>query len=158
MLLLSSIFLYIDEYNSLFEEYFDRAPSFKGAFHVLNNHIFGIGNGGYTNYVNDNIIFLTDTFRRNGYWTAAESDIVYYIASWGVLSLVFILLSIYIVFMTTFLLVHNGHLLKEIDKIIITTTSILILMGISQDYAFQIVWFIYVGFSLGIIDRIYDKI
>ena len=83
---------------STIKMYYNRLPSLLFAISFLKNNIFGIGNGGYHIYVSEMQDILTYKFSSDSklFWLAPESDIVYFISSFGILSLVFLLLFTYL--------------------------------------------------------------
>ena len=148
-----------DAVATLLQNYYDRWSSVMAAISMLPENILGVGNGGYPIYIQENNEMLLYKFgsesmiRKDQFWIAPESDIAYFIGSWGVLSLVFFLLVGYIAYMAIRLLNDVQVKLYSVEKVILGYTSVLIIMGISQDNAGSILWWVYLGAALGVIER-----
>lgn len=140
-------------------ELYDRWNSLLAAVNAAIDNPLGLGNGGYHVYVeryNDVLVanFGSEKMLKTGaFWQAPESDLVYFIASWGVLSLVFFSIMGYVIYMSIRLIRRRGSRVAPIEKMILAFTSVLFLMGISQDNAGGLLWWIYFGASMGIIER-----
>ena len=154
-------FVYFDDFIIFLELFYDRLPSVKFAFDQLNS--FGVGNGGYHFYVAEFGDKLFDKYAtglmlsHGGFWVAPESDLAYFMASFGFLSAVFFLLYLYII-------KYGFHALKyykirgyRIFSFIILYFIALILMGISEDYAGTAGWWVYFSASIGLIVRSKSK-
>ena len=136
---------------------YDRLPSLKFAFGYTFEHIFGLGNGGYHTYVgtnNDKVVsdYGSDRMLMSGnFWIAPESDLVYFVASWGILSFFFFYLF-YLIINKSANIFHSQNIkTTTIEKFLLIMASTIIFMGISEDFAGKLDWFIFLSFGLGII-------
>lgn len=138
---------------------YDRWNSLLFAIDAAFKNPFGLGNGGYHVFVeryNDLIVssFGSERMRERGaFWLAPESDLVYFIASWGVFSLFFFSIMGYVIYMSIRLIRRHGRMMSPIEKLILAFTSTLFLMGVSQDNAGGLLWWVYFGAAMGIIER-----
>lgn len=147
---------YYSETMVFVEEYYDRIYSLRFALYTLRNTIFGLGNGGYSAYVDSSVDVLSmfgsdKMLASDSFWLAPESDLVYFIASWGVLCLPFFAMFLYA-------LNKGGSLchlrsVYPIEKIWILLSWMMIFMGISQDNAGGLVWWIFMSFGFGVLFR-----
>ena len=148
-------YMYSTEILDLVQKAYDRFSSLQFALSTLLSNPFGLGNGGYQLFVENNndvlvALFGSEMIVKNGlFWAAPESDLVYFIASWGVLSIVFF------GFFTYFLL-RSGNLLRSrdsflpIEKTFILMSWMMIFMGISQDNAGGLIWWVYMAAGYGV--------
>ncbi len=150
--------IYSDDLMILIELFYDRLPSVKFGFDQLSS--FGVGNGGYHFYAAEFSDALFNKYAsgimllHGGFWVAPESDLAYFMASFGFLSIVFLMLYLYII--------NNG--LKAIDYykirgyrifvVILLYFILLIFEGISEDYAGHAGWWIYLSASIGLVSRL----
>ena len=114
VLLFSPFLLYvIDNWQSLVSfvaSMYDRWNSLLFALDTLVKFPLGLGNGGYHLFVEKNNDLIVSLFgsklmtERGLFWQAPESDLVYFIASWGFLSLVFFLIVMYVIYFSVALL------------------------------------------------------
>ena len=151
-------FYYQDEIMMIIALLYDRLPSVQFAVSSMTEHIFGIGMGAYHIYVREHNerllnLFGSDTMiEREVFWDAPESDIVYFIASWGILAVFFFCFLVKICFDST-KVIHWSDNIFPIEKAFLITAIGLIFMGISQDFAGKLQWCIYVPLAIGIILR-----
>lgn len=137
---------------------YDRLPSLQFAFDAATQNLFGLGNGGYAIFVEENnerllAQFGSDLMERHGvFWKAPESDLVYFIASWGILSIIFFSFLGFLIFRAVTLFHHNKSL-YPIERLILLCTVLLILTGFSNDNAGKLTWWIYVSSLFGVILR-----
>ena len=137
---------------------YDRLPSLKFAWSAMTENIFGLGNGGYHIYVekhNSEIVALFGSEKMieiNGFWGAPESDLVYFIASWGILSVFFFLYFVYVLIKGVDLF-HNNKKLLPIEKAMLLMMFSFIFSGISQDNAGSLVWWVYMAAGSGVVLR-----
>jgi hypothetical protein len=132
--------------------YDTRLPSLMYALDVLKNTPFGLGNGGYQIVVdafNLDILAQFGTSGMTSFWLAPESDLVYFIASFGVLSLVFF--GFY-----AFLLIKGVGVLRSItwhpfEKFLLLGCISFIFSGISQDNAGKLIWWLYMAAGFAVI-------
>lgn len=138
---------------------YDRWGSLLFAIDTAFKNPFGLGNGGYHVFVeryNDLIVSRFGSERmleRGEFWLAPESDLVYFIASWGVLSCPFFSLMGYVIYMSVRLIRKHGGMILPVEKLILAFTAVLFIMGISQDNAGGLLWWVYFGAAMGIIER-----
>jgi hypothetical protein len=133
-------------------KYNDRLPSLLYALDVLKNTPFGLGNGGYHIVVDAFNLDILAQFGASGmtsFWLAPESDLVYFIASFGVLSLVFF--GFY-----AFLLIKGVGVLRSItshpfEKFLLLGCISFIFSGISQDNAGGLIWWLYMAAGFAVI-------
>lgn len=139
-------------------ELFDRLPSLLFAWSAMTENLFGIGNGAYHLYVqehNDMLVsqFGSDRMEEKGlFWLAPESDLVYFIASWGVLSIVFYSLFIYMIIKCINYYHHSEDSLP-IEKMFYIIVVVFLAMGISQDNAGGLTWWLFMATGVGFILR-----
>jgi hypothetical protein len=148
---------YFSEFITFLELFYDRLPSVMFAFDQINS--FGLGNGGYHLYVakyGNELFYKYATgvmLLNGGFWVAPESDLAYFMASFGFLSVVFFLLYLYIIknglYAIKFYKTNGYRLLSFVIMYFIA----LILMGISEDYAGTAGWWVYFSASIGLIVR-----
>lgn len=137
---------------------YDRFPALQFAINSMTQNVFGLGNGAYTVYVtenNDRLLaqFGSDLMERHGlFWKAPESDLVYFIASWGVLSVVFFAFLGFLVYKASNLY-HFNVFLFPVERYILVFTVLLIFMGISEDNAGELTWWIFISSIFGVILR-----
>lgn len=139
---------------------YNRLPAIHFSIDILKDNIFGLGNGGYSIFVdkyNNDILYLygNDAMieNRKSFWIAPESDIAYFFGSWGILSIPFFLALIWIIKHAFKAIMVFKNDLFEIEKVILTFSVIFILMGFSQDNAGSLSWWVYLGASFGIIQK-----
>lgn len=129
----------------------------------MTQNIFGLGNGAYTIYVeanNDQLLeqFGSELMEQHGlFWKAPESDLVYFIASWGILSVVFFGFLGYLVVYAV-KLYHFHPSLFPLERHLVIFTVLLIFMGISEDNAGELTWWIFVSSLFGVILRRKDEL
>ena len=88
------------------------------------------------------------------FWLAPESDLVYLIASWGLLSLFFFYV-IFFAISSSFKLFPSIPLGSNIyNKFILLSGTVILLMGISQDNMTYLTWWFYFGATLGTIEHL----
>jgi hypothetical protein len=151
-------FLNIDTTISIVDNNYDRFPSLKFAWSVLEDNFFGLGNGAYQWYVENNNDLLVSKFGgyyniyTNIFWPAPESDLVYFIASWGWLSAVFFIFYFMAILAGSKLLKFN-YGLNNLERYFLFMMLALIFMGISEDNAGKLVWWIFMAVGSGIIIR-----
>ena len=127
--------------------------------YALDLNIFGVGNGGFTIFVNENESFLLNNFgsekmiAQQSFPNSPESDLVFFISSWGILSFFFFYIILRIIIKSFNLILNYSENVTCVEKLIIASTIILFFMGISEDYNSLVIWWIFAGSSLGIIDR-----
>jgi len=135
---------------------YDRHNSVSFALDVGSRHLMGIGNGAYSIYVaknNSSILSRHGSMQmitEKAFWGAPESDISYYIASWGILSIFFFIFSSWLIYCCIRLISSRARSLFAVEKLILTTASLLLLMGIFQDIAGSLIWWTYTSAALGI--------
>lgn len=147
-------FLIILSYDFLFSTikmYYNRLPSLLFAISFLKNNIFGIGNGGYHIYVSEMQDILTYKFSSDSklFWLAPESDIVYFISSFGILSLVFLLLFTYL-FINFFKIYKKGKKVDYTVKYLVLLSMSILFSGISQDFAYSLIWWVLFALGFGV--------
>ena len=143
---------------NIVEDYYDRLPSLKFAWSAMTENIFGLGNGGYHIYVEKygaEILALFGSkamIELNGFWLAPESDLVYFIASWGIMSSFFFLYFVFLLIKGVDLF-HNNKLLLPIEKSLILVMFSFVFSGISQDNAGSLIWWTYIAAGSGVLLR-----
>lgn len=166
LLALSVILLVIQYWTEVMlvvEIAYDRLPALQFAIHMMTQNFFGLGNGAYTIYVeanNDQLLsqFGSELMERHGlFWKAPESDLVYFIASWGVKSIFFFGFLGYLVVHAVRLFHRHGSL-YPLEKHILVFTVLLIFMGISEDNAGELTWWIFISALFGVILRRKDEV
>lgn len=140
-------------------EVYDRWHSVLFAIDTAFENPFGLGNGGYHVFVEKNNDVIVSRFgsermlETGSFWLAPESDLAYFFASWGVFSLLFFSIMGYVIYMSVRLIGRHGGMIYPVEKLILAFAAILLIMGISQDNAGGILWWIYFGAAMGIIER-----
>ncbi len=161
LIALMVILLVIQYSNELFliiELSYDRLPALRVSVDAMTQNIFGLGNGAYTIYVLENNDMLLATFgselmeRHGHFWRAPESDIVYFIASFGVFSIVFFAFLGYLIVKGIHLVYHNDSI-YPVERALVIHSLIMIFYGISSDYAGKLTWWIFISLLFGIILR-----
>lgn len=149
----------IFDYNSVSAAYsnlYDRHNSVSFALDVASRHLMGIGNGAYSIYVAKNNSSILSShgsmqmIKEGAFWGAPESDISYYIASWGILSIFFFIFSSWLIYCCIRLVSSRAKSLFAVERLIMTTASLLLLMGIFQDIAGSLIWWTFTSAALGI--------
>jgi hypothetical protein len=135
---------------------YNRLPSLMFALETSRRHPWGVGNGGYTPYVLSQANLLVSEYAVREYGLvrfppAPESDIVYFIASFGLLSPVFFVFCGYIL-SSGLRLVQRCHV-SRFEVFLLAFAAIMILGGVSQDFAGKLTWWTYLGAATGIIFR-----
>jgi hypothetical protein len=157
------IYQYWTEVMLVVEIAYDRLPALQFAVNSMTQNLFGLGNGAYTVYVeanNDRLLaqFGSDLMEQHGlFWKAPESDLVYFIASWGILSVFFFGFLGYLV-VNAVKLYHFHPSLYPIERHLVVFAVLLIFMGISEDNAGELTWWIFVSSLFGVILRRKDEI
>jgi len=133
---------------------YDRIPSVVFSFEYLQENIFGIGNGGYHIYVIQHQQELFARYqeymtRQNHFYVAPETDIAYFVGSFGLLSLAFFSIYLYILFKGKKIITKLN--IANFEKYLILYMVYLIFAGIAQDNAVSLVWWIYLSASFGVI-------
>lgn len=142
----------------LLEFGFDRLPSIRFAWFAMTERWFGLGNGGYHLYVEQNHQSLVGLFgtermlEAKRFWEAPESDVVYFLASWGVLSIPFFGYFVWSLHRGAKLLTSKREL-WPIERASICAMAFMIFVGISQDNAGELIWWTFMGAGLGVILR-----
>jgi hypothetical protein len=134
----------------LFDYANNRMVGFMLAWDLINDSIFGIGNGGYHVYVLSHPELSTIYPDVNGFPVAPESDVTYFLASWGVLAGFFIVFYWFILKRGASVL-HFSKKILPIEKVFIYMSWLLIFMGLGEDNAGEIIWFIFLALSFGVI-------
>jgi hypothetical protein len=88
-----------------------------------------------------------------GFWVAPESDIAYFTASFGFLSVVFFMLYLYIIKNGLYAINYYKARGDRIFVLILLYFILLIVEGISEDYAGHAGWWIYLAASIGLLSR-----
>ncbi len=160
ILVLVAITFFTSDLLHFLDVAYDRFSSLKFAFSTLSTMPFGLGNGGYSIFVEKNNELLMKMFanelmiRRGIFWVSPESDLVYFIASWGVLSLIFFSMFVYLLLRGGLVLRTRNHLvLLPIEKILIVMSWLMIFMGISQDNAGKLLWWVFMSTGYGVLLR-----
>jgi hypothetical protein len=157
---LVTFFIYLGNTENILkiiEDNYDRLPSLKFAWSVMTDNIFGLGNGGYHIYIEKYETQILAMFgsekmiELNGFWLAPESDLVYFIASWGILSVLFFIYFIFVLIKGSDF-IHSNKLLP-IEKGILMVTFSTIFAGISQDNAGGLLWWSYMAAGSGVLLR-----
>lgn len=152
------LYIYWSEIVDVIILLYDRFPALNFAVNAMTENVFGIGNGAYTIYVlenNDRLLaqFGSELMERHGlFWKAPESDLVYFIASWGILSIFFFAFLGFLIFRAA-KLYHFEPSLFPIEKFVLVFTVLLVFMGISEDNAGELTWWVFVSSLFGIIQR-----
>jgi hypothetical protein len=138
-------------------EYYDRGPSMYFAFHSMTENIFGYGNGGYhiaAEQFGGEIHTSTPSnalLRHGAGWPSPESSIVYFIGSFGVLSIpIFFFLLVYFVLGLRCLRIYN---LTNIEKFILYSNFITLISGFGNYNASGALWWAFLGAGWGVILR-----
>ena len=141
----------------LVAKHFDRLPSYRLALDILmNNNPFGLGNGGYHIFVE---AFNSSIFSKFGkeymmgakFWTGPESDMVYFIASFGILSFVFFGFYVYLLIKSMDILRSNKVLF--IERFLSVMCVLFIFTGISSYNAGMLIWWLYMAGGFAVILR-----
>ena len=153
------LFFYQNDVLVFIHDYYNRWPSLLAAFDVLMDSPYGIGNGGYSIYVENNNNWLlaeygSEAMNKKGlFWLAPESDLVFFIASWGYFSVFFFGFFAVLTSRALYCLRHKKLKLLPVERVFLAFTVTLIFMGISQDNAGGLTWWIYLGVTVGILLR-----
>jgi len=149
--------LYTSELLDYAASSYDRGNSLNFSVATLFSTPFGIGNGGYTQFIIDHNYDILMRFgnelmiAQDSFWTTPESDLAYFIASWGVLSVFFFGFYAYMLLRGSNLL--HSRRLQPIEKTLILMSWVMIFMGISQDNAGKPIWWIFMAAGYGVILR-----
>jgi hypothetical protein len=152
------ILLKKEQLTIILEDSYDRWPSLKFAWSAFSENIFGLGNGGYHIYVEQYqsqliAIFGSESMiQTNLFWAAPESDLVYFIASWGILSILFFFYFL-VILKKGAVIFHKQKEILHIDKILLLMSFLMIFSGISQDNASSLSWWIYIAAGSGVVLR-----
>lgn len=152
------VYIYWNEIVDVIIILYDRFPALNFAVNAMTENVFGLGNGAYSVYVlenNDRLLsqFGSEKMEGHGvFWSAPESDLVYFIASWGVLSIVFFLALGFLVYKSVKLFKYKETLFP-VEKFILLFSVFLIFMGISEDNTGGLTWWIFISSVFGIILR-----
>jgi hypothetical protein len=137
--------------------YFDRGPSLYFAIHSMTENIFGYGNGGYhfaADQFNSEIHTSTPSnalLSQGANWRSPESMVVYFIGSFGVLSIpIFILLLVFLIFGFRCLRILN---LCKVEKFILYYNFLMIISGIGSYNVNNALWWAFLGAGWGVILR-----
>ncbi len=164
ILLVPVSLMYWQEVITIFQDHYDRLPSLKFSLSTIGTNPFGLGNGGYAVYVEKYNKLLLHSFasgagvgaelmnRRNEFWLAPESDLVYFFASWGILSIPFFSYFIFVLHKGGKLL-HRKGVLLPIERLMLLMMAYMVFAGISQDNAGKLLWWIYMASGLGVLLR-----
>jgi hypothetical protein len=120
------------------------------------DNVFGLGNGGYHVYVDEQNDYLVATYgsesmiSRQQFWAAPESDLVYFIASWGVLSVVFFAFFLYLIVKSGAILAKSENI-SLLDRLALYMMLFIIFSGISQDNAGDLVWWVFLACGYGVV-------
>ncbi len=140
------------------EDSYDRLPSLRFAWYAMSQNLFGLGNGGYHIYVEQYQDQLLSMFgsesmiMANSFWAAPESDLVYFIASWGVFSVLFFIYFAIVLVKGTAIFNKPKEILG-IEKVLLLMSFVIIFSGISQDNAGSLIWWIYMAGGSGVVLR-----
>jgi len=141
----------------LIQASYDRLPSLLFAFDTLRSTPFGLGNGGYhivTRMFQKDLSaqYMPDITRSlSSFWIAPESDLVYFIASFGILSLVFFGFYAYLLIKGRHVILNNS--VTPIEKFFLLGCVMMIFSGIGQDVAGGLMWWLYMGVGFGVVVR-----
>jgi len=154
-----SIFnFYSVELMRFIAEVYDRLPSLQFAWSAMTSNLFGLGNGGYHIFVEKNNAAIVAQFGSERmevsglFWIAPESDLVYFIASWGILSAVFYFFFGYMLLRGSRIF-HRKIELLPIERVMLLMSGTMVFMGISQDNAGGLIWWVYMAAGYGVILR-----
>jgi hypothetical protein len=158
-LLLPFLITHGSDIYELIEEQYDRLPSLLFAIDVVQHDYFGLGNGGYFNYVlRENDRLLAQFSQNPGvaeFWLAPEADIVYFIACFGVLSIViFYLLGCLVILGAR---VYRRFHLPHPERWMLLSSAAFVFSGISQDNATNLTWWLFMAAGAGVIFRYRDR-
>jgi hypothetical protein len=152
------LILNFSELSVFFSKYYDRLPSLKFAINEMMTSIFGFGNGGHHFYVEENMRELVFEFgsvqmKENQMFNIApESDLVYFIGSWGIFSAVFFGFFVHVL-LKAGMLFHRCPEITSIERVILMMAVGIIFMGISQDFAGSLIWWVLMASGYGVILR-----
>lgn len=158
VLFVSFISLNLEQVILVVEDSYDRLPSLKFAWSAMFENIFGLGNGGYHIYVEqyqDQLVAMFGSesmIRANLFWAAPESDLVYFIASWGIVSVLFFFYFA-VLLKKGAVIFHKQKGILHIEKILLLMSFVMIFSGISQDNAGSLNWWIYMAAGSGVVLR-----
>lgn len=161
VLFIIPIVLYLLLTNADVQSCFDRLASMNFAIHSTISYPFGLGNGGYHMYVASNSGDLLLKFgnklmlRGGSFWGSPESDIVYFIGSWGWLSVFFFGFSIYLLVKSAKIVCDNPHI-NLFDRLFIYCGWYTIFAGITQYRSGSPLWWATIGALYGVIIK-YDR-
>lgn len=135
---------------------YNRLPCLLFAVETLRQYPQGLGNGGYTPFV---LAQANSLFREYGvqayglrrFPPAPESDLVYFIGSFGVLSPLFFCFCGYVLMKCRRIMHVCG--VSRLERFVLLFAMVLIFAGISQDFAGKLAWWTYLGAATGLIFR-----
>jgi hypothetical protein len=137
---------------------FDRMASILVSLDIASQNIFGIGVGGYENYVLEGNDLLEkygneSQLKVGVFWTSPESDIVNMVASFGFLGFIIYIFLIRILHQC-FKLLLDSKIEYTFDKLIIYFYMYLIFAGITSFKSNWAIWWLTFGLVSGVISRI----
>lgn len=136
------------------KQYYSRLPYIRFSIDYVLEHPLGLGNGGYHAFIDDNQHIVYAKYARvdsKQFARAPESDLAYFLASFGVLSIVFFCFYLYIFTKCARILLKYD--LSRLEKFMILSCFGIILSGISQDNAGSQVWWCYLAAALALAVR-----
>ena len=158
VLFVSFISLNLEQVILVVEDSYDRWPSLKFSWSYMLENIFGLGNGGYHIYVEQHHDQLVAMFgseqmiQGNYFWVAPESDLAYFIASWGIVSVLFFFYFA-VLLKKGAVIFHKQKGILHIEKILLLLSFVMIFSGISQDNAGGLIWWIYMAAGSSVVLR-----
>lgn len=140
-------------------EVFDRGPVIQAALNVPMHHPLGVGIGGYGTWITTNSEDLTATYIPQSWpggfemWSAPETDIAFFVISWGFASVMFALLYMFL-FLRLARVVKASVQGRRTARGFVALASLVVLAhSVSQDFAGSLIWWIAVGTALGLVAR-----
>jgi len=130
----------------------NRFVGLKFSLDVLQSTIFGLGNGGYHIHTLSHPGMTLEYSAKGGFPIAPESDPTYFLASWGILSIFFFLFYWFLLSQGSRVLNSSRELLP-VERVFIYMSWVFIFMGLGEDAAGMLPWFVFMGLSFGTILR-----
>lgn len=122
---------------------FDRLPSYLFVLNNLKTSLFGLGIGGYHIYTQANKELLNNTYGVDNFFEAPESDVVFFLGTFGLIG-IFI---IFFFFKKIFFFLFNIKQYENEKLIFLLIFSFTVLIGIGEDNAVSLIYWLFIGFG-----------
>jgi len=128
------------------DKYYNRLPGMLFAVDTLKEHPMGLGNGAYHVFVDNNYDVLAREYLYGGrrkFARAPESDLTYFVWSFGVLSVVFFGFYVHLLYRCARILLKCP--LSRLEKFLILASLTIMFAGFGQDNAGGLLWWVYMA-------------